>query len=226
MSEFRYEHKYLLSLAEYRLIKGRIGPLMSVDANARGGSYSVRSLYFESAARICYAGKKAGLYSRCKYRLRMYRFDPLTLRFEQKRKLGEQVGKRVVRLSAVDASRLIEADYSPLLAAGEEAIYYDLVGGAFQPCLIIDYVREPYVYEPAKVRITFDYDVVSRPRVGDFFREISPGVPVSEGMSVIMEIKHRGWLPLWLKRTLQERTGSRQSISKYCLGFSAAPVLR
>ncbi len=226
MRRYRNECKYLLAPAQYHIIKSRIAPLLSVDGNASGGRYAVRSLYYDNITKSCYMSKKSGIYSRYKYRLRMYRFDPLALKFEQKLKTGELVRKRSIRISAADAGRLIEADYSPLLAMRERAIYYDMVSEKYMPCLMIDYIREPYVYKPGNIRITFDFNVALRPKTSDFFRESTPGIPVYEGSKIIMEVKYNDWLPIWLKRTLQERVGTRQSISKYCLGFSNIPFLR
>ncbi|MBN1647670.1 MAG: polyphosphate polymerase domain-containing protein [Spirochaetales bacterium] len=226
MNEYRYEYKYLISPVQYHLIKSRINPLMDIDANASSERYSVRSLYYDNISKTGYMSKINGLYSRYKYRLRMYQHDPRTLKFEQKLKKGDLVRKHSILLSVHDAQKILKADYSPFLAIQENAIYSDLISSNYMPCLIIDYIREPYVHNPGNIRITFDFDVFSRPKVSDFFRKITPGIPVYDGNCIIMEIKYSNWLPVWLKQIIQDRIGTRQSISKYCLGFPNTPLIR
>lgn len=44
---FRHELKYLISSAEVTMLRTRLSGLISLDAHAKNGHYTIRSLYFD-----------------------------------------------------------------------------------------------------------------------------------------------------------------------------------
>lgn len=222
----RFEYKYVLSPAEYFIIRHKISRVMDVDENTASERYHVRSLYFENPQRSSFTDKVTGIYHRHKYRLRMYQYDPRTLRFEQKEKHGDLIRKKTIHLDVTEGKKIAAGDYSSLLERGYTSIYADLTANLYLPFLIIDYLREPYVLNPGNIRITFDLDIHSRHSTGRFFQKNLPGVPLMEGNLVVMELKFSGWLPVWLKNVIQHNIPGRQSVSKYCLGFYNNPIIR
>lgn len=222
----RFEYKYVLSPAEYILMRQKIAGLMDVDENTTSERYHVRSLYFENPGRSSFNDKIAGIYRRHKYRLRMYQHDPGTLKFEQKKKYGDLVSKKSIKVNIQEGKKIINADYSPLLKKEHASIYADLVVNHYRPFLIIDYIREPYVFNPGNIRITFDLDIQSKYASRHYFQKNLPGIPLMEGNLIVMEIKFPGWLPVWLKNVIQNNINGRQSVSKYCMGFYNNPIIR
>ena len=58
--EFRHELKYLISAAQVEMLKSRLNGILSLDAHAEGGSYRIRSLYFDDYDDRCFYENENG----------------------------------------------------------------------------------------------------------------------------------------------------------------------
>lgn len=224
VSNYRNEHKFVLSPSEYEILKQKIKQVLDVDKHAIEDNYHVRSLYFENIHNSSFHDKEAGIYKRSKFRLRMYNHDPSFLKFEKKKKDGDLISKEFFSVSKIDSEKIIKGDFSPLIHLKQYKIYTELQMLYYKPSVIIDYIREPYVYSAGNVRVTFDLHIFSRHNTLDFFNKLTPGIPVLPSNQIVMEIKYGSWLPFWLKQLLQNQINSRRSVSKYCLGFQNIPI--
>ena len=224
--EFRHEDKFCLSMAEYNLIRQKIKRLLPKDTHARAGYYWVRSLYFENYRFGSFNDKLDGIGERYKYRLRMYDNDSNSIKFEVKIKKGEYVRKKVLKVDEREARAIIDNDFSILLKRKMETEYADIILNQFKALMIVDYKREPFIYKPCGLRITFDSDLSAGQYPDKFFHNKAAEMPLAVESPVIMELKYSDWLPGWLTDLIRSDIGTRRSISKYCLGFPNPAVFR
>ena len=84
-----------------------------------------------------------------------------------------------------------------------------------KPKTIVDYDREPFVYEPGNMRITLDSNLKTGVRCVDFLDNNVPTVRVSEQQFIIMEIKYDEFLPEIIKKAAQLPGRRTSSFSKY-----------
>ncbi|MCR5356794.1 MAG: VTC domain-containing protein, partial [Lachnospiraceae bacterium] len=76
----RKELKFLCDDRLLIQIENRIKGIMKKDIHQSGGSYNVRSIYFDSPDDSCFYENQAGLGTRSKYRLRIYDHDDSFIR--------------------------------------------------------------------------------------------------------------------------------------------------
>ena len=87
MNGFRYENKYVLTTAGYRMLRTRLRALMEGDANVNEqGEYFIRSLYFDDAFQTGLTDKREGALLREKFRIRCYNEDLSFITLEKKLK--------------------------------------------------------------------------------------------------------------------------------------------
>ena len=83
-----------------------------------------------------------------------------------------------------------------------------------RPKTVVDYTREPFVYRPGNVRVTFDYGIRTGLGCTDF---LDPGlvtVPAGDA-PILMEVKWDAFLPDLIRDAIQ-LTGRRSAaFSKY-----------
>ena len=71
MNGFRYENKYILTMAAYRMLRTRLRAMMEGDENVNEeGEYFIRSLYFDDAFQTGLIDKREGTLLREKFRIR------------------------------------------------------------------------------------------------------------------------------------------------------------
>ena len=72
----RHELKYFINPAELEALRARLQPVMDLDRHCRNGEpYAIRSLYLDDIDNSAYYDKVAGVMSRDKYRIRIYRYS-------------------------------------------------------------------------------------------------------------------------------------------------------
>ena len=98
-----------------------------------------------------------------------------------------------------------------------EEMYADVKTKLLKPIVIVDYVREPYIFPAGNVRITFDMNLHSGHFSNDIFKKEMMPVPVMEPDEMIMEIKYTSTLPAHIRALLSTTNGLRSAISKYAL---------
>lgn len=214
----RQELKYSLGRGEYAAISRRCRAVMKRDPHtAPDGTYHICSLYFDDLGDSALMQNYSGVSHREKFRIRIYNNNPETLHLEKKVKYGG-LGQKFSCPITVEQFRLLlngELDWMPdsphpLM----QELYVRMRNELLRPKTIVSYRREPYVYAPGNVRVTFDYDI----RTGICNRDMLSGhallVPVNPDR-VILEVKYDSFLPDIIRMILQEGTPRVQAFSKY-----------
>ena len=224
---FRHEKKFYLNYMQYHLIQSKVKRVLPCDRYAdQDGNYMIRSLYFDTPDNNLYRDKLDGVESRSKYRIRTYgetksdRFN-----FEIKAKKGEYIQKEHTALTSDECRRLLSSDTGFLLhkdQAFAKQLYLKLKLMQLKPVVIVNYIREAYVFPGENVRITFDKDVKAAFFNGsDAFIEnrqvLQPALP--EGR-IVLEVKFDHHLPSLIKDLILSHCSMQTAISKYVLGRS------
>ncbi len=218
---FRYEQKYLLNRYQYDEIRRILEAMTERDVHAReNGEYMIRSLYFDDMYRSAYNEKMDGVYRRKKYRVRIYNCSDNAINLECKYKEGAYINKESFLLTKEEYDGLLKGDAGFLLKkdsplAGE--LYVDIRTKLLKPCVIVDYEREPYVFDAGTVRITFDKNLRACNAADDIFSKDIPSYQVFRQDELILEIKFTGYLPERIRQIFKVRNFTQVSASKFCL---------
>ncbi|HMM31710.1 MAG TPA: polyphosphate polymerase domain-containing protein [Clostridia bacterium] len=220
--EYRHELKYYLNLGDYEMLRTRLRLTMEQDRYARRneGEYFIRSLYFDDADDSAFREKLAGDNDRDKYRLRIYNMKDDVVKLERKHKEAGYILKESLDLSRAEAESLLKGDYGVLLNREEpfaRRMYRTFSTSLFKPRVIVDYMREAYVFPVEDVRITFDKNVRTGFRSVDLFNPSIITSPAVSGYDMVLEVKFNRYLPTYVRALLQTEAHARSAISKYCL---------
>ncbi|MDO4543086.1 MAG: polyphosphate polymerase domain-containing protein [Clostridia bacterium] len=227
MSErsYRYEQKYLISRQAAVLLKYRLASVMDVDPHAAGGSYHIRSLYFDDAAQSAFLDKVNGVDERSKFRIRHYNFDPSMIRLEKKEKNGFLSRITSAQLDA-DTARLLASKelLSPLIT--DNPLIRELLtlreATLLRPIVYVDYDRIPFVCSQSNTRITIDSNIAGAVASMNIFDRTHTMLPAMPEDFAILEVKYDEQLPSHLLWLLEDVPMQVQALSKYCLCLSTA----
>ena len=174
---FRHELKYLISSAEVTMLRTRLSGLISLDAHAKNGHYTIRSLYFDDYDDRCLLENENGTDPREKFRIRIYNGSADRISLECKRKERGMTHKTSCPLTREQTELLMAgkivpnvADQPPLL----QKLTAQMMTRRLHPVVIVEYERIPFVYKNGNVRITLDTNLVSSSDVSQFLRERIP----------------------------------------------------
>ena len=225
----RTERKFLLNMAEAKLLEARLNAVLHRDVHAGFDGYQVRSLYFDTADDQDYFEKAAGLELRRKLRLRIYSPQDTCAFLEMKQKQGAYQHKRSLKVTREDAQLLIRGDYSPLLHYKEPfaAECYGLMQTRFyRPVTIVEYNRIPFVVPENQTRITLDSRIQSTESSFDLFSDRLNMNPVMELSDTVLEVKFNGFLLSYVQDLLNAVEKAETSVSKYVLARQNAFLTR
>lgn len=94
MKTYRHEQKYLMNMAQYQELVPVIHAMLDQDKHVKDtGEYMIRSLYFDDMYQSAYQEKLSGVYSRKKYRIRIYNCQSQVIHLECKYKQGPYICK-------------------------------------------------------------------------------------------------------------------------------------
>ena len=98
-------------------------------------------------------------------------------------------------------------------------LYLELTNSRLRPRVIVDYIREAYVYPFENIRITFDIDLRSGMWLSpDIFNTSLPTIPMYDEGMMVLEVKFEKSLPAHILGVLNNiRTAQRSAISKYVI---------
>jgi hypothetical protein len=214
----RYENKYYISRAAYVQLRTRIGAGLETDAHVTNadGRYLIRSLYFDDHAQSGLLDKVDGVEKREKFRIRFYDLDDSFIRLEAKQKLGQMTRKLSAPLTREQADRILGGDIWWMMQSEHPLIrnfYLKLRTRLLRPAVIVDYEREPYVFQD--VRITFDMDLRSGVYSRALFDKDLFTVPVFPSDRMVLEVKYDEALPFAVRKLLGTVPLVRSAISKY-----------
>ncbi len=223
---FRHELKYIIDTDDFARVRPRLASLLRKDPFAGAENrYHVRSLYFDDADDTCYRDKLDGVEEREKYRIRIYNKSDRTVKFEKKTKVDDYIRKQSANITCRECIDILNNDCDCLFAAGGDfprELYLALRTRPLRPVVVVDYVREAYVYAPGNVRVTFDMDLACRAGSTDIFNPRLPTFAVLSRPELIMEVKFDACLPDVVASLLGSVRKTRQAVSKYLLCREAA----
>lgn len=220
--QFRHELKYRISQGEKQIIKKRLDEVLKKDEHAVQGKYRIRSLYFDDFWNSAYEDKLSGIAVREKYRIRFYEYSDAHIKLECKHKQGNYIYKEAASLTREETERILQSDFSFLAERKEELckrFYYQCTSRLLRPRVIVDYVREPYIYEAGDVRITFDSEIREAQFLGDLFDPYLPSHAVMDAGELIMEVKYTSFLPEFIRQIIPAGASDYTAASKYVMCY-------
>ena len=236
----RYECKYVLpELTALEVQRYAMAWLVPDEHAARrpDHTYSIASLYLDSASLRLHHETQGGERSRYKLRIRTYgddADDPVF--FEIKRRHNAVITKSRTMLSRAqmadffagrfDCDALNERDRRCIAEFRGHVLELDA-----RPIVIVRYQRQAYMgaFEPG-VRVTFDRAIHCARSDVPVVRHGGDGWLPVEDRSVVLELKFRGTMPGWMQELVRRFELRRTSYSKYShsvltAGCASDPVI-
>ena len=219
--QYRHELKYVISEGEHKLLSMRVKACLKQDyyASIHGGEYLIRSLYFDDPFDSALWEKTSGVGSRDKYRIRIYNLKDDAIKLERKHKEGQYIKKDSVSISRQDCDEIVRGNLECLKHNDNPfamQFYGIFKANNLRPKVLVDYVREPYVFPAEDVRITFDKNVRTAMRCTDLFNPEVITYPVWDLRNcMILEVKFNESLPQYVQELLTLGAAERTAASKY-----------
>lgn len=220
----RHELKFFISQPQYEVLSRTLKGVLHLDPNAvkNGGSYHIRSLYFDTVFDDAYYDKIDGVKDRDKYRMRIYNLSGKEIFMECKTKVGSMISKRSVKVSRDLAEQIIAADPTGLENTQSgllRDLYREMRTRLLHPVVIVDYEREAYLHPAEEVRITFDMKLRTGLNSIDLFNKEVPTIPVLDQEQIILEVKYNRLLPPYIAELISFACPEavQSAISKYTL---------
>ena len=220
----RHELKFLITRTQLEVLRRTVGHVLNLDPNAKknGGSYHIRSLYFDTVFDDALYDKIAGVKDRDKYRIRIYNLSDAVIFMECKTKVGSLISKRSARISRDLAEQLMAGDPAGLENTQSgllRDVYREMRTRLLHPVVIVDYEREAYVHVAEEVRVTFDMRVRTGLNSIELFNPKVPTVPVLDHDETILEVKYNRVLPPYIRDLLAFACPEavQTAVSKYTL---------
>ena len=225
----RHELKYHLTFMQYRILRRKLGAVLKLDSHAGpDGRYHIRSLYFDDFRNTAFFDKLAGVATRKKYRMRIYNVSDDLIKFERKNKFNEYVFKETAMLSREEADRIISGDVAFLADSDSQLLrcfYLECRRNLLRPVVLVDYLREAYVYPVGNVRVTFDIGVRTALGPVSFFDRNTSTVTVCEEPGVILEVKFDNVLPQIVRGLFSDDIRPRVALGKFAACRGSKGVL-
>ena len=218
MSEhYRHEWKHEISYTDLLCIRQRLRAVAEPDPHAKDGKYFIRSIYFDNAADKALRDKIDGVNLREKFRIRFYNLDPSVIHLEKKSKRNGLGSKLSAPLSAAEAQAIVDGDLDWMLDSGRplvQELYCKMRYQGLKPKTIVDYMREPFIYRPGNVRVTFDYDIRTGLNCTDFLNPDCVTIPAGDSL-ILLEVKWDEYLPSIIRDAVQTPGRRVEAFSKY-----------
>ena len=215
--QYRHEWKHELSYADMLVLRARLRAVMQSDPHAIDGKYHIRSLYFDNLNDKALREKIDGVNMREKFRIRLYNCDPSVIHLEKKAKRNGLGTKFSADLSAEEAQKIVDGDLDWMLASGRpliQELYCKMRYQGMRPKTIVDYTREPFIYDPGNVRVTLDYDIRTGLKCTDFLNPQAVTVPAGDA-PILLEVKWDNFLPTIIRAAVGVPDRRVGSFSKY-----------
>ena len=214
---YRHEWKYEISYMDMLILRQRIGAVARTDPHAIEGRYRIRSLYFDNASDKALKEKVDGVNAREKFRIRYYNNDTSLIHLEKKSKLNGLGTKYSAPLTAAEAQAIVDKDIEWMRDSKHSLInelYCKMIYQQIEPKTIVDYIREPFIYDPGNVRVTLDYDIRTGLKGTDFLNPDCEMIP-TRGNPIILEVKWDEYLPTIIKDAVALPSRRVGAFSKY-----------
>lgn len=215
--QFRHEVKYEISNHDMLILRQRLRVVMKPDSHALDGQYKIRSLYFDNLDDKALREKLDGVNIREKYRIRLYNNDQSIIRLERKFKRCGLGNKAAANLTPEQAQAIIDGNAGWMAASADEVIlgfYARIRNEGLRAKVIVDYIREPFVFAPGNIRVTLDHNIRTSMSCTDFLNSACVTVPI-ENSPCILEVKWDNYLPDVIRDAVQLGNRRSTAFSKY-----------
>ena len=181
------------------------------------GEYKIRSLYFDNLYDKALLEKLNGVNNREKFRIRYYNDDFSKISLEKKSKINGLCNKVSAPLTKEECEKILDGDLAWMLESPYDLVkelYVKMKTQLLKPKVIVDYMREPFVYEQGNVRITLDRDIRTGLYVTDLFDLDAPTIIAGEPV-IILEVKYDEYLPGFIRDIVDLKNKQATAYSKY-----------
>lgn len=214
---YRHEWKHEISYADLLAIRQRLRAVAESDPHAEGGRYLIRSLYFDNLSDKALREKIDGVNLREKFRIRYYNGDPSVIHLEKKSKRAGLGTKYSADLTKDEAQKIVDGELDWMMESGRplvQELYCKMRYQGLRPKTIVDYTREPFIYRPGNVRVTFDYDIRTGLSCTDFLNPDCVTIPAGDA-PILLEVKWDAFLPSVIRDAVQTPGRRVEAFSKY-----------
>ena len=216
-THYRHEWKHEINYADLLVIRQRLRAVAEPDKHARDGMYLIRSLYFDNARDKALREKIDGVNMREKFRIRYYNGDTTLIHLEKKSRRSGLGTKYSAVLSAEEVQKILDGTIDwmrdcdrPLV----QELYCKMRSQGLRPKTIVDYIREPYVFRPGNVRVTFDREIRTALSCSDFLNPDCVTIPAGDA-GIILEVKWDEFLPDIIRDAVWMPGRRETAFSKY-----------
>lgn len=213
----RTELKFMLRESQVQRIQKVMEPLMEAD---RYGRSTIQSLYYDTPDyRLIRRSIEKPKYKE-KLRVRSYgtAVPESEVFIELKKKYDSIVYKRRIAMKQKDAQKYLAGEKPkdcPDTQILREIDYFRQFYRKLAPAMLISYEREAFFgKEDPDFRITFDRSLLWRTEALSLCAGVY-GTPLLEDGMVLMEVKTKAAIPLWLVQLLGKEKIYKTSFSKY-----------
>ena len=112
---------------------------------------------------------------------------------------------------------IVDGDIDWMLASPHpliQELYCKMRYQGMRPKTIMDYTREPFIYRPGNVRVTFDYDIRIGLKSTDFLNPACVTIPAGDA-PILLEVKWDEFLPGVIRDCVQTPGRRAAAFSKY-----------
>ena len=221
LTVLRREEKYVLYMQEAISYQKQFSQVLMTDSFSENGSYSVRSLYFDTVDDRDFFDRINEQNQRRKVRLRIYDPKDQTAKLELKQKENIYQKKRSLTISRTHAEALIRGEFSVLLTYSEPfamEMYFIMSSEGYRPKTIIEYQRRAFMAKENNIRLTFDSNVCATESCFDLFSENLILNPVFDQTKTIFEVKYDRFMLGYISEIISAVNRRKISSSKYCMG--------
>lgn len=199
------------------ILRQRLRAVMKTDSHVIGGKYEIRSLYFDNIYDKALREKLDGVNIREKYRIRLYNNDSSVIHLERKFKHGDLGYKDSALLTPCEAERIVNGEIEWMSESQNDVIlgfYTRIKNEGLRAKVIVDYTREPFIYEAGNVRVTLDHDIRTGLSCKSLLDPKCATIPIKDSPA-ILEVKWDNFLPDVIRDAVQLDCRSASAFSKY-----------
>ena len=217
---YRHELKYSIPYTEYLAMRMRLKTVMTTDPHTdASGLYRIRSIYFDNSDDKALKEKNDGIRIREKFRIRYYNDDLSYISLEKKMKVDNLCMKYDAPVTEEECRHILTGDTVFMRDHPDSTVrelYAKMRYQRLRPRVLVSYVREPYIYAPGNVRVTFDSQIRTSLFTQEFLTdEVSDISATDTPQDMILEIKYDAFLPGVIQDMVRVTSLRQQSFSKY-----------
>ncbi len=218
--KYRHELKYKIPFSDYLEMKSKLSRVMKRDPHTGAdGTYIIRSIYFDNIEDKALKEKIQGVQKREKFRIRYYNDDLSRISLEKKMKINRLCLKYSASLTEEECRKILAGDIDWMKTHPSELVrefYAKIRYMRLRPRVTVSYMREPFIYGPGNVRVTFDSKIRSSMYSRNFLELNQTDISATDAPGdMILEVKYDEFLPEVIRNLIQVRNINQQSFSKY-----------